>query len=167
MNGDPFTIRIFIVEGDPEGVRLIDRMNWTGVGVVSPRERWQAARSRPELSRTGVYILAGYGEGDEELPTLYIGEGDVLKDRIDSRAQSKKFWKDGYVFTTSNSGFNKAHIRWLERELIQQAKKAGGRKLDNGTAPRNTGFRSIPSRVALAAVIPQTYRRAVGCEIFL
>lgn len=118
MNGDPFTIRIFIVEGDPEGVRLIDRMNWTGVGVVSPRERWQAARSRPELSRTGVYILAGYGEGDEELPTLYIGEGDVLKDRIDSRAQSKKFWKDGYVFTTSNSGFNKAHIRWLERELI-------------------------------------------------
>ena len=27
---DPFTIRIFIPVGDPEGVRIIDRMNWTG-----------------------------------------------------------------------------------------------------------------------------------------
>ena len=27
---DPFTIRIFVPDGDPEGVRLIDRMNWTG-----------------------------------------------------------------------------------------------------------------------------------------
>ncbi len=58
--------RVFVADGDPEGVRLVDRMNWTGVGVVFPRERWQAARSRAELSRTGVYILVGYKEGDEE-----------------------------------------------------------------------------------------------------
>ena len=28
----PFTIRIFVPDGDPEGFRLIDRMNWTGLG---------------------------------------------------------------------------------------------------------------------------------------
>lgn len=132
---DPFTIRVFVANGDPEGVRLVDRMNWTGVGVVFPRERWQIARSRAELSRTGVYILVGYKEGDEDLPTLYIGEGDAVRDRIDSHIQSKEFWENGYAFTTSNSGLNKAHVRWLERELIQQAKKAGRSKLDNGTAP--------------------------------
>lgn len=135
MDSDPFTIRIFVVNGDPEGVRLIDRMNWTGVGVVFPRDRWQAVRSRAELGRTGVYILVGYKEGDEDLPTLYIGEGDVVRDRIDNHAQTKEFWEHGYAFTTSNSGLNKAHVRWLERELIQQAKKAGRSKLDNGTAP--------------------------------
>lgn len=135
MDNDPFTIRIFVVEGDPEGIRLIDRMNWTGVGVVFPRERWQTARSRAELGRTGVYILVGYKEDDEDLPTLYIGEGDAVRDRIDSHAQTKEFWEHGYAFTTSNSGLNKAHVRWLERELIQQAKKAGRSKLDNGTAP--------------------------------
>ncbi len=113
----------------------MDRMNWTGVGVVFPRERWQAARKRDEMSRTGVYILVGYREGDEELPTLYIGEGDAVRDRIDSHAQTKEFWEDGYAFTTSNNGLNKAHVRWLERELIQQAKRAGRSKLDNGTAP--------------------------------
>ena len=35
---EPFTIRIFVPDGDPEGVRLIDRMNWTGLGVVFRRE---------------------------------------------------------------------------------------------------------------------------------
>jgi len=132
---DPFTIRVFVADGDPEGVRLVDRMNWTGVGVVFPRERWQSARLRPELTRTGVYVLVGYKEGDEDLPTLYIGEGDAVRDRIDSHAQTKEFWEHGYAFTTSNNGLNKAHVRWLERELIQQAKRAGRSKLDNGTAP--------------------------------
>ena len=132
---DPFTIRVFVADGDPEGVRLVDRMNWTGVGVVFPRERWQSARLRPELTRTGVYVLVGYKEGEEDLPTLYIGEGDAIRDRIDSHAMTKEFWEQGYAFTTSNNGLNKAHVRWLERELIQQAKRAGRSKLDNGTAP--------------------------------
>lgn len=132
---EPFTIRVFVADGNPEGVRLVDRMNWTGIGVVFPRERWQVARLRPELGRTGVYVLVGYKEGDEDLPTLYIGEGDAVRDRIDSHAQTKEFWEDGYVFTTSNNGLNKAHVRWLERELIQQAKKARRSKLDNATAP--------------------------------
>lgn len=132
---EPFTIRVFVADGDPEGVRLVDRLNWTGVGVVFPRERWQTARGRAELGRTGIYVLVGYKEGDEDLPTLYIGEGDAVRDRIDSHAQTKEFWEHGYAFTTSNNGLNKAHVRWLERELIQQAKKAGRSKLDNGTAP--------------------------------
>ena len=135
MSVDPFTIRIFVADGDPEGVRLVDRMNWTGVGVVFPRERWPAARQRPELVRTGIYVLVDYKEGDEDLPTLYIGEGDVLRDRIDSHFQKKDFWTQGYAFVTSNAGLNKAHIRWLEQALIEQARKAGRSHLDNSTEP--------------------------------
>jgi hypothetical protein len=37
---DPFTIRIFVPGGDPEGLRIIDRMNWTGLGIIFPREDW-------------------------------------------------------------------------------------------------------------------------------
>jgi hypothetical protein len=32
-----YTIRIFVADGDPEGVRIIDQMNWTGKGIVFPR----------------------------------------------------------------------------------------------------------------------------------
>jgi hypothetical protein len=33
MASDPFTIRIFAPDGNPEGVRIIDRLNWTGLGM--------------------------------------------------------------------------------------------------------------------------------------
>lgn len=135
MPGDPFTIRVFVADGDPEGIRLIDRLNWTGLGFVVPRDKWPGARHYPELGRTGVYILAGYAEGDDDLPTLYIGEGDVIRDRIENHFQKKEFWTHCYAFVTSNNGLNKAHVRWLEHALIEQATKARRSHLDNGTAP--------------------------------
>ena len=112
-------------------------MNWTGVGIVFPRERWQSARNLAELASTGVYILAGYEEDSDDLPTLYIGEDDIVRDRIDSHAETKEFWEACYAFTTTNKdkGLNKAHARWLERELIRQVKKAARSKLDNQTEP--------------------------------
>lgn len=36
----PYTIRIFVVDGDPDGVRIIDRFNWTGKGFFFPRQKW-------------------------------------------------------------------------------------------------------------------------------
>jgi hypothetical protein len=70
----PYTIRIFVPDGDPEGVRLIDRMAWTGHGIVFPREKWPTIKQRSEFSRTGLYILSGYEEEEEDVPTVYIGE---------------------------------------------------------------------------------------------
>src|ERR1700752_4876248 len=67
MATGPFTIRIFVPDGDPEGVRLIDRMNWTGHGIVFPRSKWPEVRQRAEFIRAGVYILVGYQ--DEDLDT--------------------------------------------------------------------------------------------------
>src|SRR4029077_16240688 len=55
----PFTIRIFVPDGDPEGVRIIDRMNWTGLGSVVPKKKWRDTRRRDEFWRPGVYILVG------------------------------------------------------------------------------------------------------------
>ena len=46
---DAFTLRMFVPDGDPEGVRFIDRMNWTGLGVVFPRSKWPEVRNRAEF----------------------------------------------------------------------------------------------------------------------
>lgn len=56
MANDPFTIRIFVPDGDPEGIRTIDRMNWTGMGIVFPREKWIDARQRKEFDNA-VYMF--------------------------------------------------------------------------------------------------------------
>src|SRR6266852_520831 len=120
MANDPFTIRIFVPDGDPEGVRIIDRMNWTGHGIVFPREKWPTTKQRSEFSRTGLYILSGYKDGADDLPTIYIGEGDVIRNRIDSHFQNKDFWDRAIVFTATNNSLNKAHVKWLEYALVNR-----------------------------------------------
>jgi hypothetical protein len=140
MANDPFTIRIFVPDGDPEGVRIIDRMNWTGLGIVFPREKWPATKQRAEFSQPGVYVLTGYRGADDQLPTVYIGEGDVLRSRIDAHFQNKDFWDRGIVFTASNNSLNKAHVRWLESALVSRAVQAQRCILDNGTEPQQVGL---------------------------
>jgi hypothetical protein len=55
MSAAPYTIRIFVPNGNPEGVRVIDRMNWTGQGIVFPREKWIDTRGRDAFGNPGVY----------------------------------------------------------------------------------------------------------------
>ena len=137
---DPFTIRILVPDGDPEGVRLIDRMNWTGLGIVFPRGKWPEARGRPEFGRTGVYILVGYKGEADELPTLYVGQADGVRNRIDSHYQAKEFWDWAVVFVSANNGLNRAHVTWLEYALIRRAQEARRSHLDNGNSPQEPGL---------------------------
>ena len=133
---DAFTLRMFVLDGDPEGVRLIDRMNWTGLGVVFPRSKWPEVKNRKEFGRTGIYILTGYSEGNDDLPTVYVGQADGVKGRIDSHVQLKDFWDTGIVFVSNSGGLNKAHVTWLEHALIARAQETKRCHLDNANAPQ-------------------------------
>ncbi len=135
---DPFTIRIFVPDGDPEGVRLIDRMNWTGLGIVFPRSKWTEVRQRPEFLRAGVYILVGFQEDD--LPTIYIGQADGVRNRIEAHYQNKDFWDWGIIFVSNSGGLNRAHVTWLEYALVNRATATGRCRLDNGNAPQEPGL---------------------------
>ena len=133
---DPFTIRIFVPDGDPEGVRLIDRMNWTGLGLVFRRPDWSKVRQRPEMQNAGTYVLVGHSAEDDDRPTLYIGQADGVNSRIDSHYRDKDFWDWAAVFVSTNGGLNRAHITWLEYALIKRATETGRCHLDNGNAPQ-------------------------------
>jgi hypothetical protein len=137
---DPFTIRIFVPDGDPEGVRLIDRVNWTGLGIVFPRAKWPGTEGRPEFGRTGVYVLVGYGGEADELPTLHVGQADGVRNRIDSHYQAKEFWDWAVVFVSANNGLNRAHVTWLEHALIRRAQEAKRSHFDNGNSPQEPGL---------------------------
>lgn len=43
----PYSIRIFLPGGDPDGLRLIEKSNWSGVGLVIPRVLFADARRHP------------------------------------------------------------------------------------------------------------------------
>jgi hypothetical protein len=146
MPSGAFTLHIYVPDGDPEGIRIISRMNWTGKGVVFPREKWSEARQRNEFDHAGVYILVGDEESDEadptnpsspaNLPTIYIGEGDGIRGRIDEHFAKKDFWSWGIAFVSTNRGLNKAHVQWLEYALVSRAKSIGQCKLNNGNIPQ-------------------------------
>lgn len=133
MNRAGYTIRIFVADGEPEGVRVIDQMNWTGIGIAFPRGLWPKVKTRKEFDRAGVYILVGYGEEDEELPRIYVGESDDIRARFERHDKTKEFWAWA-IFFTSNAALNKAHVQWLEYALLQRATAAGQCILDNGNA---------------------------------
>lgn len=137
MTSDGFTIRIYVPDGDPEGIRIIDRIASTGIAITFPRPQWKIIRTRPEFARAGIYILIGYSSDDPDLPRIYIGQGDGVLNRIDSHYDNKDFWDWGFVFVTksTDSGFNRAHITWLEHMLITRSIEAARSQLDNGNTP--------------------------------
>ena len=99
MAFDGFTIRIYV----PDGVRFIDRVASTELAISFPRAQWPRIKSRPEFERAGIYVLSGYAAEDADLPTLYIGQGDSVLDRIDSHFEKKVFYpSDKTLYTDSN-----------------------------------------------------------------
>jgi hypothetical protein len=83
MNTSPFSLRIFVADGDPDGLRIVDRSNWIGKAVVFPRALLPRIKSREEFNQTGIYLLLGPRE-DADGDILYIGEGDPIRPRLDS-----------------------------------------------------------------------------------
>lgn len=54
-------------------------MYGVGHGIGFPREKWPTTNQRSKFSRTGLYILSGYKDGADDLPTIYIGEPIALR----------------------------------------------------------------------------------------
>ncbi len=129
----PTSIRIFLADGVPEGLRIVEKSNWTGRAVVASRAQIDRALAREELTQPGIYVLTG--ASDDGAPRLYVGEADALRDRIRQHVAGKEFWTRLVAFSSSNEGLNKAHVRYLEARLVGLARDANQWELENGTQP--------------------------------
>lgn len=129
-----FSVNVFLPSGDPDGLKVVEKSNWTGKGLVIPRPMFADSKAREELARTGVYLLVGPGESSA-FPMLYVGEGDPVKPRLEQHAKQKHFWTHAVVFTSKDTNLNKAHVQRLESRLVELASKAKRCILDNGNAP--------------------------------
>ena len=130
-----FSINIFIPSGDPAGLRIVEKLNWTGKGLVFARSDLGEVRKRPELDGPGVYVMWGSGEAGQ-LPRVYVGEGTSTRNRMIAHHKSKDFWTAAAVFTSKDQGLNKAHIQYLEARLLGLADEAKRCELDNANVPQ-------------------------------
>lgn len=128
------SIRLFLADGTPDGLRLVEKSNWTGAALVCSRTQYPEVRGRPEFDRPSVYILTGPSETDDSTHRVFIGEADVGRDRIDNHLRNKDFWTRLTLFTGKDENLNKAHVRYIESRLIELANRAKRSELDNSTA---------------------------------
>ena len=118
------TIQLFLVDGSPNGLMIASIHGWTGAVLVASQSTFGALTARPEVDRTGVYILYGPDPDDALKMRAYIGEADSVKSRVGTSAGERGFWETAVVVTTSDDALTKGHVRYLEARLIESARAA-------------------------------------------
>lgn len=132
VGANALSLQLFYLDGRPDGVVTAEVSNWHGHLLVTPRTRLKEALDRETSSYIGVYILLGEKDGK---PLAYIGEGENISDRIKSHEAKKDWWTSAVLVTAKANGLNKAHAKYLEARLVEDAKKVAVTQLENGNLP--------------------------------
>jgi Domain of unknown function (DUF4357) len=135
MLNRPTTIQFFLPQGEPRGVKIAEFTNRIPQAIYIPRNRLDAASGRSELRNAGIYFL--FGDGDEVMPKMYVGEAEVPLARLrQHHANDKKgFWKSAVVFVSKTNHFTKSHIKYLEWLALRRILSSGRFMLTNSNTP--------------------------------
>ena len=123
------TIKIYLAHGDPKRLRTAELSNWTGKAVAGPRSEFDSVLARDESQNSGIYFLTGM-DPETGKSAVYIGEAESIRDRVKGHLD-KDFWNHIAFFISKDENLTKAHIRYLEGRLIEQARKAGRAEVKN------------------------------------
>lgn len=131
------SIRIFLIEGTAAGLRTAELGMSTIKALVAPRALLGKLAERPESRRTGIYLLVGDDPAIPGRPKVYIGEGDVVLDRLraHNNDESKDFFDRAYIFVSKDDNLTKAHVRWLEGKLVERVRQASRSTVANASNP--------------------------------
>ncbi|SJM92540.1 Excinuclease ABC, C subunit domain protein [Crenothrix polyspora] len=115
----PFSITLFATTGDPQGIRHVDKSNWSGFGVVFAKDQFHLLKHEPGFNQAGIYILIGNAAED----VIYIGEADPVGERLKNHVANKEGWSWGVYFVDGNHKIGKTEVQFLESELVARAKQ--------------------------------------------
>lgn len=133
------TIKIFLIDGDPNGRMSCELSNWSGKAYKIPRIKVKDCSDREDLATsTGVYLL--FGKDDEGKDQVYIGEAETILKRLNQQLTSKDFWNEAIVFISKDDNLNKAHVKYLENRLHEIAKSANRYKVENSIVPTQSSI---------------------------
>jgi hypothetical protein len=132
------TIKLFLIDGEPNGRMTCELSNWTGKAYKIPRIKIKDCTDRPELINPGVYLLFGKNETGKDL--VYIGEAETVYKRLTQHLTQKDFWTEAIVFISKDENLNKAHIKYLENQLYELAKSINRYQLENNTVPTQSSI---------------------------
>lgn len=123
------TIKLFLPHAEAKRFRTAEVSNWTGKALAGPRTDLDELLARDELQSAGVYFLFGT-DPDNGDHLAYIGEAEVIRDRL-KQHKAKDFWVSVVAFVSKDENLTKAHVKYLENRLLDEAKKVGRYRLEN------------------------------------
>src|SRR5690625_2994307 len=136
------SINLFLMDGTAVGRIKCTLANWTGVAYKIPRTELDKCKEREDLKQSGVYFLFGTSDDTGE-NIVYIGQagarknGEGILHRLQEhkRDNSKDYWTEAVVFTTSNNSFGPTEISYLENRFFNLAKEAKRYNVKNNVDP--------------------------------
>lgn len=144
----PFSITLFSTTGDPQGIRHVEKSNWSGFGVVFSKGQFGQLKQERGYDQAGVYILVG--NAAEE--TIYIGEADPVGTRLKNHVANKEGWSWGVYFVDGNRKLGKTEVQFLESELYALARKHGRAIITNKNKPQPPSM-SPPAKAGAQAFL--------------
>lgn len=138
MNTHAKTIKLFLIDGDPNGRMTCELSNWTGKAYKIPRIQVKNCNDREDLSNTGVYMLFGKDSNNKDL--VYIGEAESILKRLIQHLDKKDFWNEAIVIISKDENLNKAHIKYLESRLYEIATDSGRYNIANSVTPTQSSI---------------------------
>ena len=134
------SIRMYLVDGEANGLITAEIGQWTGKALCVPRHAFDRLAKRDEAKRTGVYVLMGPDPDQDGQERVYIGEGEDVLERLRSHVRNKDFWTRLCLFTVTDENLTKAHVKYLESRLVEMALDARRCVVDNGNVPPRSGL---------------------------
>lgn len=128
------SLRIFLADGSPFGIRHAELVNWSGQALVCPRSRFKSLAQWEEAQRPGVYFLIG-SDPETDADLLYIGEAENVRTRLETHLRTNDFWRTALLFTSKDENLTKSHVKYLESRLIAHVRALGRVQLQNSVTP--------------------------------
>jgi glycerol-3-phosphate cytidylyltransferase-like family protein len=132
------TIKLFLIDGDPNGRISCELSNWAGKAYKIPRINIRNCSDREDLVKTGVYLL--FGKDEEDTDQVYIGEAESILKRLNQHLTERDFWNEAIIFISKDENLNKAHIKYLENRLYEIARSAKRYKTVNTNTPTQSSL---------------------------
>lgn len=150
------SLRVFLPDGSPSGLRIAELGMSTIKCVVSPRAMLPELATRDEVRGTGIYFLTGPDPSSSARMSVYVGEADNVLERLkeQNRDETKGFWDTAYVFLSKGEELTKAHVRWLEARSVEELRTAKRATVENSSSP-NGGVLPEGDRAEMAEFLDQ------------
>ena len=172
----PRSINIFLLDGDPSGIRVAQISMSTIQAIAFRRNQLRRVRETfPEIERPGVYILIGADENHQDRQLAYIGESEGVGARLsyhnsnEAGRDAKGFWTDTVVLISKDENLTKSHARFVESSLIRNIGDSIRWSIPNSRRPSDdAGKLPLQDRVDMEEFVDQTKTLvgALGWDLF-